>query len=46
MRFTKVRHSAKLGWHYHFWLRGTRYLHGRMHSKEQAENLKRIQKGT
>ncbi len=43
MNYTKVKFSNKLKWHYYFWIGGTKYLHGRMFSKEQAENLKLIQ---
>lgn len=42
-KFTEVSHSKKLSWHYYFWIGKTKYLHGRMCSKEQAENLKSIQ---
>lgn len=38
----KVKFSKKLQWHYYFFIGKTKYLHGRMASKSQAENLKQI----
>lgn len=46
MKQTQVKFNKKLSWHYCFWLNGVRYLHGRMFSKEQAQNLKNITKTT
>ncbi len=43
VKFSEVTFSDKLRWHYYFWLGKTKYLHGMMSSKEQAEDLKRIQ---
>ncbi len=43
IKTTEVIFSNKLKWHYYFWIGRTKYLHGRMFSKEQAKNLKRIQ---
>lgn len=39
---SKVKFNIKNGWHYFFFIGKIKYMHGRMASKEQAENLRRI----